>query len=332
MKERIKKIVILILCTVLFVLLMYKQEWLIIGISCTLFFILIYGEIRKYRIWKSEFVTISENLELLLKKEPISVGAINDDTLYSKILSQIQRISEINAADILLLEKEKNNTKELLAEIAHQLRTPLANMETYLALLEDDDLSVEDKQRYLNSVESAEKKISFLIEKFILAARMENKIIQIHKCTADLKETVAEAVFQVYKKAEEKKIYIELHEQENMDRKIDHDKNWIGECIYNLLDNSTKYSPLNSKIIIWLKNNEMFTEISVEDEGMGILPGEENKIFQMYYRGNNVTDQKGYGMGLFFTREIVKKHDGFMRVKRKDHGLIVSIYLPKTGT
>lgn len=76
----------------------------------------------------------------------------------------------------------------------------------------------------------------------------------------------------------------------------------------------------------------MFTEISVEDEGIGIEPGEENKIFQLYYRGNNILGQKGYGMGMFITRQIITAHDGFMRVTRKEQGLKVSIFLPKVGT
>ena len=76
----------------------------------------------------------------------------------------------------------------------------------------------------------------------------------------------------------------------------------------------------------------MFSEICVEDNGIGIKKGEENKIFQLYYRGTNISNQEGYGMGLFIAREIVQKHDGFIKVKRKNSGLTMSIVLPKAGT
>ena len=218
-----------------------------------------------------------------------------------------------------------------MAEISHQLRTPLANMESYLALL-DDEIRVKSQKEYLEAVKCSEEKIKFLTERFILAARMENNIIQIHKIPSDLKETVARAVFQVYKNAERKEIFIEVTDERIDKCMLGHDVNWLSEAVYNLLDNSVKYSPKNSCINIFLRTNEMFSEICVEDEGIGIEKDEENKIFQIYYRGKNISGEEGYGMGLFITREIIKKHDGFLKAKRRKQGLSISIFLPKTGT
>ena len=200
-----------------------------------------------------------------------------------------------------------------------------------LTLLEDNRIEEAEKETYIKAVEKSENKLHFLIEKFIVAARLENQIIQIHKCDSNLKETVAQAVFQVRKKAEEKNINI-IVQGEDADKKVIHDRNWLCEAIYNLLDNSIKYSPVSTDIVVTLISNEMFSEIRIEDSGTGIEKGEENKIFQLYYRGKNVSNEEGYGMGLFITREIVQKHDGFMKVKRKDSGLIMSIILPKAGT
>lgn len=331
MKERVKIGSMFLLIIAMSILLIYKKEWIIMSIFYAVMILIYFVINQNNKRWSMEFEAISETLELLLQKKDFPHTVSNADTLYAKIMAQLQRIDEITRANQKILEDEKDGIKRLLAEISHQLRTPLANMETYLALLNDDMATIEEKQSYLKSIENAEKKISFLMEKFILAARLENQVIQIHKCDLDLKETVAEAIFQVYRKAEKKKIYIEISEQDNMDKTVSHDKNWICESIYNLLDNSIKYSPNNSKIIVAMKNNEMFTEISVEDEGIGINAGEENRIFQLYHRGNNVSEQEGYGIGLYLTRQIVKKHGGYMRVKRKNQGLIVSIFLPKTG-
>lgn len=251
------------------------------------------------------------------------------DTLPAKIETQIQRILEIHTANVEQAERERDEMKRLLAEIAHQLRTPLANIETYLALLQEKEKTDSEETFYIDAIDQAEQKLAFLVEKFIMAARMEQKIIQIRKQKADLKETAAEAIFQVHRKAERRGIDIVLREQENMRRIAAHDRNWICECIYNLLDNSIKYSPEGSTVTVSLQNNEMFAEISVEDEGIGIAAGEENQIFQLFYRGDHAGEVPGYGMGLYITREIVKKHDGFLRVKRKEKGLNVSIFLPR---
>lgn len=313
-------------------LLLWKQEWLILLFLCLLsaaFFL--HRRLDRQKISR-ELSSLSDLLELILQGKPLLYHNGNQETLFDKINTQIVRIDEIHRANEARLKKEQDSTKQLLAELSHQLRTPLANMETYLALAEEEDVSPNERKTYLKSVEHAEQKIKFLAERYVLAARMENRLIQIHKFPQDMKQTAAEAIFQVYKRAEKKQIYIEMKEKESLNPMISHDRNWLCEAIYNLLDNSIKYSPDGSRVQVVLDDNDMFTEICVEDEGVGIEPGEENRIFQLYYRGSRIAGQEGYGMGMFISRQIVAAHDGFMRVKRKEQGFKVSIFLPKAGT
>lgn len=312
-------------------ILAYRQEWyLFLGVLLldVLFF---YHQKYVDRTYAKELEKITDALDQMFLKKEITMGYENADTLSAKILTQLHRINAANNGYQNFLQQEKEGIKKLLAEISHQLRTPLANMESYLALL-DDEVRVKSQKEYLEAVKCSEEKIKFLTERFILAARMEHNIIQIHKIPSDLKETVARAVFQVYKKAERKEIFIEVRDERIDKCMIRHDANWLSEAVYNLLDNSVKYSPKKTCITIFLRANEMFSEICVEDEGIGIAKDEENKIFQIYYRGKNISGEEGYGMGLFITREIIKKHDGFLKAKRRKQGLSISIFLPKTGT
>ena len=318
--------VIVTVCSVMYF--SWREEWFGVGAFALMSIIFCGITYQLYRKYEENLSVISDNLECLLEKKSVLMPE-NDDTICSKINSQIQRIGEINIANMEQVERERDEMKQLIAEIAHQLRTPLANMETYIVLLREIKEDEVNRGNYLDAISQSEQKIAFLVEKFIVTARMEQRIIQIHKQKSDIKETIAEAVFQIHKKAEEKKIDIVIEEQENVERKVWHDKNWICESVYNLLENSIKYSPAGSTIKVFLKNNEMFTEISVKDEGIGIAFGEESKIFQLFYRGINASGIPGYGMGLYITREIIKKHDGFMRVKRKEHGMKISIFLSK---
>lgn len=331
MRDNIRRGIIFISGTVLLLQLSVNRQWFSVALLLTFFLGMYLLENSQKKAYSRELMELSDLLEMLLQKKSVSYANPEDDTLFSKIFSQIQRIDEMNCGNQRLLKKERDDIKRHLAEISHQLRTPLANMETYLALMEDTSASEDEKAVYLKSIAGAEQKISFLVETFILAARMEHGIIQIRKCNTNLKETVAHAVFQVYKKAEKKNIYIEIQELPNLEKAIPHDTNWICESIYNLLDNSIKYSPYGPKILITMTNNEMFTEICVGDFGIGIREGEENKIFQRFYRGDNAAGQEGYGMGLYITRDIIQKHDGFLRVRRKKQGLSISVFLPKTG-
>ena len=307
-------------------ILIYQRNWILVSLWGIFLGGICYLWNDRQKAYIEELGEISGYLDDLLQKKEIVYRSAQEDTLTGKIASQIGRAERMYGGLAKLLEEERDSLKQSLAEIAHQLRTPLANMETYFALLEDPGISGKEKDICIKSMGQAERKLSFLIERFIVSARLENRIIQIQKHDTDLKETVAQAVFQVYRKADEKNINIKL-QGDNIEKSVLHDRNWICEAVYNLLDNSIKYSSDSSDIIIDLIDNEMFSEIKVEDFGTGIKKGEENNIFQLYYRGSNISDQEGYGMGLF-----IQKHGGYIKAKRKENGLIMSVVLPKAGT
>ena len=135
------------------------------------------------------------------------------------------------------------------------------------------------------------------------------------------------ALGQILDQAEKKEIRFEFELPEKMN--VMHDANWLGEAIFNLLDNAVKYSPQNGKIKITLQENEMFTTFSIRDYGIGIEPEEKNLIFQRFYRGKRVTDEEGFGIGLYLAREILFLHEGLLTVKRCEPGVEMKLSLPR---
>ena len=276
---------------------------------------------------RKEMEALSEALEKLINGEEPETAGISQDTLPSKVRSQILRMGEIMKAKDQALGKEKEEIRGMIADTAHQLRTPLANMESYLELLETMDWEEKERENYLLALRESQEKIRFLTEGLIKMARLESRIIQIRKEARDLQETLLESILQVKKEAEEKHIEIRLEMTEG--EQAPHDRQWLGEAVYNLLDNSVKYSEEYGQILMTVVRNEMFTEIRVCDWGRGIEEGEENLVFGRFYRGKNVSGEKGFGLGLYLAREIVHQHGGFLRLKRQEPGLSVSIYLPE---
>ena len=270
---------------------------------------------------------LSEALESLINGNDPGLEGLNDDTLPSKVKNQIQRLGDKMRGQEQALQKEREEIRGLIADMAHQLRTPLANMESYLTLLQNGEGNEEDREFCMQAILESEEKIRFLTEGFIRMARLENGIIQIRKEQGKLQETILAGILQVRAAAEEKSITVRLEMDEELE--VSHDPRWLGEAVYNLLDNSVKYSPEYSEIVVTAEKNEMFLRIEVRDQGIGIDEGEESLVFRRFYRGNRASGSQGFGLGLYLAREIVMRHGGFMKLKRLEPGLSAGIWLPE---
>ena len=270
---------------------------------------------------------LSEALESLINGNEPGLEGLNDDTLPSKVKNQIQRLGDKMRGQEQALQKEREEIRGLIADRAHQLRTPLANMESYLTLLQNGEGDEEDREFCMQAILESEEKIRFLTEGFIRMARLENGIIQIRKEQGKLQETILAGILQVRAAAEEKSITVRLEMDEELE--VSHDPRWLGEAVYNLLDNSVKYSPEYSEIVVTAEKNEMFLRIEVRDQGIGIDEGEESLVFRRFYRGNRASGSQGFGLGLYLAREIVMRHGGFMKLKRLEPGLSAGIWLPE---
>ena len=192
---------------------------------------------------------------------------------------------------------EKNEIKSLISDIAHQLKTPLTNMKMYSEFLQDDDLSEEDRKEFNKVILLSLNKLCFLVENMIKMSRLESSVINLHKTKCDINESILDAITSVYRKAKNKNINIEFNTENKIE--IKYDKKWTTEAIFNIVENAVKYSPNNSKISINIEKYEMFTRIDIKDSGVGIPEEEIPKIFRRFYRGINVLNEEGIGMGLF---------------------------------
>ena len=276
----------------------------------------------------NEMNKIYKLTESLINGNELDGSDIGKETIYSKTTNQLIRLQEILEGRRKEAEKSKYEIQKLISEIAHQLRTPLANIKNYTELLQE---SLDETQEVLNTgymkdLRTSEEQLCFLVESFIKTARLEQGIIQVHMQKENLVETILNALGQIQKKAEEKDIYFQVELPEKII--CEHDKNWMCEAFYNVFDNAVKYSKSNSTIDITMKQTEMFYKIQIIDYGIGIKDGEENKIFQRFYRGEQTRGQEGCGIGLYLSREIVLLQKGMMKAKQMKPGLLIEVNLP----
>lgn len=285
---------------------------------------------RQRRCRQQELQEITKIMEDILNERKVKATVSGEDTLYAKIENQLVRVQEMMQGRRDAAEQSRDEIQKLISEIAHQMRTPLMNMQTYLGFLQEsmaEEPAIDEMNAgYIAAMEKSMEKLYFLVENFIKISRLEHHIIQIKKEETDILKTLRNALGQIQNQAEKKAIQFDIALPAHA--VCLHDSNWLGEAVYNILDNAVKYSESGNRIEVSVSENEMFLKIRVRDYGIGIEAGEENLIFKRFYRGKYVTTQEGFGIGLYLAREIVNRHGGFLAAKRMQGGLLMEISLP----
>ncbi len=270
---------------------------------------------------------LSSLVDVLTELEEREVFPGEEDTLLSKLQSKVIKLAHILKHENKAAEREQENTKELVSDISHQLKTPISNLKMYSSFLEDDGLSEERRQEYVGIIRLSVDRLDFLAENLIKISRLESGLIRLNMRSQSLSETVLKAVKDIYPKA--KKKGVEIAYQQEGELAPCHDRNWTAEAVFNLLDNGVKYAREGGRVVLAIRQLGTFVEVSVEDENGAISEGERAKIFTRFYRGENSRNQEGIGVGLYLSREIVVRQGGYMNLRVTERGNIFSIVIRK---
>lgn len=213
--------------------------------------------------------------------------------------------------------REKEGVKELVTDISHQLKTPVAALDTCLEILTDSSLSERERMEFVGRCRNELDGLELFLKSLLQISRMEAGLIQIQLREVSVLTVLTAAVNRIYPKALEKDIEITVDYPRELEGFcVMLDEKWFCEAVINLLDNGVKYSPAGKEIKISLQRRSSLLRIEIQDEGIGIPKSEHHKIFQRFYRGTDsrVKKETGSGVGLYLVREIVRKHYGTVSV------------------
>lgn len=269
---------------------------------------------------------IMERMNDMMKKA--EEGRFREEAYDESMLSALEaRLANYLAASLVTeqrLSEEKDRVKELIGDISHQTKTPIANILLYAQLLREQELPRE-AVCYTEELNRQAERLQFLIASLVKTSRLESGIFILHPKKNSVSSMLLEAVDWIMPKAEEKDITIDFAPGELY---AVFDRKWTGEAIGNLLDNAVKYTPKGGRVKIDLLDTEMFVRIDISDTGIGISEKETAKIFQRFYRSRTVSGQEGVGIGLYLARKIVTEEEGYIKVKSQAGvGSVFSVYL-----
>jgi signal transduction histidine kinase len=221
---------------------------------------------------------------------------------------------------------------DFISTVSHEMRTPLTSMKGFVdtILTAGDKLDSSQKDRFLKIVKQQIERLTRLVENLLTVSRLENrKIKEVYK-SVDIDALVKVVIDEIKSKHNSHKF--EISAQKNLSEIwADYDK--VHQILTNIIDNAAKYSYLETKIEISLKNSadNNFVEIAIKDAGVGIPEQYLGKIFSKFLRIDNplTREVQGTGLGLYITKTLVESMGGEIFVKSKENeGSVFSVKFP----
>ena len=230
------------------------------------------------------------------------------------------------STDIEDQKRKLEKKDEFIGVASHELRTPLTSLKGYIELIDYMEDLPENVKSYISKAKISLIKLQRLINELLDASRIKSGKLQFSKSVFNLTDLINQCIDNssfIYpshkiKKDLQKDIIVMGNEER------------IEQVLMNLINNAIKYSPKNKEIIVSAEADQSSATVAVQDFGIGMSEADQQQIFDRFYRvenGNFLTP--GLGMGLYIAAEIIKEHDGEIKVESKlDHGSIFYFSLP----
>ena len=233
-----------------------------------------------------------------------------------------------DVSDEQALERARS---DFVATASHELRTPLAAVYGAARTLRRTDIEIpaEQHDRFLEIIVSETERLTAIVSQILLAGQLEEGQVDVTTAATDLAPLVESALDSARLRTPEE---IQLRLEQNGARAValaDQDK--LRQVLVNLLDNAIKYSPDGGDVVVELSGEEGRVLLTVRDRGLGIPPGEEERIFEKFYRLDPALTRGvgGSGLGLFISRELVSRMGGSLTVRSQPgEGAVFVVDLP----
>lgn len=273
---------------------------------------------------------ISEQIDDMLHEEQyINFSDASEGELailQNEIAKMMLRIKEQNEA----LKKEKEYLADSLADIAHQLKTPLTSLQLLQTLLEKTRAESERKA-FLWEMKELLLKMDWLISTLLKISKLDAKIVLFQKEPIELSNLMEAALlpFSIQMELHQIALNLNIAEGKKEHIPIQGDFAWLVEAIQNIIKNCMESVGENGVIEVTVEDNPLYTQICIQDNGPGFKAKDLPYIFDRFYRGEN-QNSSGYGIGLALSKMIVKGHGGTISAKNHTiQGALFTIRFPK---
>lgn len=301
------------------------DERLIIPVICfCLGFMLIHLITMLFRYKKIAELT-SDIDRILHGEENISLEKYTEGELallHSEIYKMTIRLREQQSK----LVEDKMYLADFLADVSHQIRTPLTSINILVSMLSEPDLSFEKREQTVHKLYGLLSRIDWLITALLKMSKIDAGTVKFRKEKLTVQQLIDKACMPV-------RVPIELHRQElieNGEGELECDAAWSCEAIGNIVKNCMEHTPDGGTIKVIGKENSLFSEIVITDNGSGIDAEDLPHIFERFYKGRSSDEKGGFGIGLALARMIITGQNGTLKAENYSGGAMFTIRFYKT--
>jgi signal transduction histidine kinase len=239
------------------------------------------------------------------------IDSDHEGSLY-KLFHEINTLATTLNAHAEREERAKDFLRNTISDISHQLKTPLAALAIYNALLQEESGDAAAVQEFATKSEKEIERIEVLVQNLLKITRLDAGMVVMERHNENLYEMMCELMSRFETRAEQEQKEICLSGPEDIQLLCDRD--WLMEAVSNLIKNALDHLEAGGRVSVVWKRLPTSIRLTVEDNGSGVHPEDLHHIFKRFYRSRFSKDTQGIGLGLPLAKAIAEAHDGSITV------------------
>ena len=292
-------------------------------LGITIFLIFVFTIHRKHEHLPHKFKTIFNAIDKIAIGD-FDVFIENDTSKHDHLISKLSVKVNNMAKQLSSMEVMR---QDFVSNVSHEIQSPLTSIRGFAVLLQNEDISYEEKKSYLDIIEMETKRLSKLSDNLLKLSSLDSGVKELQIITYDLGRQLRNVILSLEPQWLKKNIEFEIECPHTI---VNADEELMSEVWINLLNNGIKFTPCDSKIYVSIKKDAMNIEVTIKDSGIGINEEEQKCIFERFYMVDKSRKRElgGNGLGLAITKKIIDLHGGSIRVEseiNKGASFIVSL-------
>ncbi|MBY2656142.1 HAMP domain-containing histidine kinase, partial [Clostridioides difficile] len=274
---------------------------------CIIFILIFVLVVRYFTSIYNDLSDMTKYVYYSSEGKPFDMKNKNQEGQIGLLKTELLKMTTILNEKVELLKREKIFLNNTISDISHQLKTPM----TSLIMLNDllyNDVPYEVKIDFLNKIKNQLNRMDWLIKSMLKLSKVEAKVINFKKDKVKFSELIHRAMLSMKIPMEIKNQKLTIEGNDNVSYIGDID--WSVEALVNIIKNCVEHTPEFGNIIITYKENPLFSELIIKDEGEGIDKKDIPHVFKRFYRGRSSSKEDSVGIGLAMSKSIIESQNG----------------------